>query len=542
MNDLTLTDETMVTALAHTVQRYATAPAVHYLGRSFTWAEIDGLATGLAAGLRVRGVGHGDRVALLMQNVPQYMIALLATWRLGAAAVPINPMLTPREVRFVLGDADVAALIGLDELIARAISDDQHRHETPPLIVTTAPDELAGDWPERFGPPAAATIVDAVRWQDLIRSSPDAGSTQPSGSSGPSADDPAVLTYTSGTTGPPKGAINTHRNTVYACRFYERWVEFDERDIVLGIAPLFHITGLVAHLGPSIVTGAPLVLGYRFDVELIVDLIERYRPTFTIGAITAFIAMMNHPAIIGRDLSSLTKVYSGGAPIAPTTVDDFERRVGPYIHNIYGLTEATGPCLATPFGDRSPIDRSTGALAAGVPVSNTDVRLVREDGTDAGPGEPGEVAMRGPGVVPGYWRRPDETANAIRDGWLFTGDVAVRDERGWYYIVDRLKDQINASGFKVWPREVEDALMAHPDVVEAAVVGIPDEYRGETVKGFVVLAPGSTTKPDDLVGFCRDRLAAYKYPRVVEVVDSLPRNASGKILRRELRSSSRGVP
>jgi long-chain acyl-CoA synthetase len=289
-------------------------------------------------------------------------------------------------------------------------------------------------------------------------------------------------------------------------------------------------------MGPCIVSGASLVLGYRFDVDQIVELIERYRPTFTIGAITAFIALMNHEAIEGRDLSSLVKVYSGGAPIAPTTVDDFQRRVGPYIHNIYGLTEATGPCLATPLGARSPVDAATGALAAGVPVSNTEVRLVRDDGTDAAPGEPGEVAMRGPGVVPGYWRKPEETANAIRDGWLFTGDVAVSDERGWYYIVDRLKDQINASGFKVWPREVEDALMAHPDVVEAAVVGVPDAYRGETVKGFVVLVPGATTTPTDLVGFCRERLAAYKYPRIVELVDALPRNASGKILRRELRS------
>ena len=532
MNDLALTDDSMLDLLARTAQNSKNAAAIHFFGRTLSWSEVDDITDSLATGLINHGVASGDRIGLLMQNVPQYMLSLVAIWKAGAVAVPINPMLTPKDVRFIVNDSDASALIGLDSLVERLVSDDSVEAFPALLVVTTTADEYATAWPEVLTLPRPSTVPHSIEWGRLLG---DAGGPRPFPPV--TADQPAVLTYTSGTTGPPKGAVNTHANVVFASRFYEQWAKLDQADVVLGIAPLFHITGLVAHIGPSIVTGAALVLGYRFEVNLIADLIEQYRPTFTIGAITAFIALMTDPVVKGRDLSSLTTVYSGGAPIAPTTVEDFERTFGPYIHNIYGLTEATGPCLAVPLGARAPVDPTTGALAAGIPVCNTEVKIVREDGTAAPRGEPGELAMRGPQVVPGYWRRDAETANAIRDGWLYTGDVAVQDDAGWFYIVDRLKDQINASGFKVWPREVEDALVSHPDVVEAAVVGVPDEYRGETVKAFVVLTTGSAVSPEELIRFSRERLAAYKYPRFVEIVDELPHTASGKILRRALRST-----
>ena len=532
MNDLPVTDESMLDLLANTVANRPDAPAIYYFGHALTWHEFDAVSDQLAHGLSARGVVAGDRVGLLMQNVPQYMLALAAIWKAGAASVPINPMLTPNDVRFILDDSDAAGLIGLDSLLARVVSGGTKEPLSDVLLITTTAEQYAASWPSVFPLPEPVNVPGAVTWQQLL----DGGA-----GGGPlpavSAEHPAVLTYTSGTTGPPKGAINTHANVVFACRFYEYWAGLDDTDVILGIAPLFHITGLVAHMGPSITTGAALVLGYRFEVGLIADLIEQYRPTFTIGAITAFIALMTDPVVKHRDLSSLTTIYSGGAPIAPTTVAEFEQTFGPYIHNIYGLTEATGPCLAVPLGSRAPVDPATGALAAGVPVCNTEVRILRDDGTIAAPGEPGELTMRGPQVVPGYWNRDAETANAIRDGWLHTGDVAVQDGNGWFYIVDRLKDQINASGFKVWPREVEDALISHPDVIEAAVVGVPDEYRGETVKAFVVMLSGSTTSADDLIRYSRERLAAYKYPRSIDIVDELPRTASGKILRRALRST-----
>ena len=531
MNDLPVTHETMLDLLAHTVGNRSGAAAIHYFGCTLSWQEFDEISDDLARGLAAQSVTAGDRVGLLMQNVPQYMLALAAIWKVGAAAVPINPMLTPTDVRFILEDSDAAALVGLDTLIERVLTPAAREQFTDLVTVTTTAEQYATSWPSALDLPKAVDVPGAVTWQQLLH----ADRVRPLPTV--TAEHPAVLTYTSGTTGPPKGALNTHANVVFACRFYEYWADLDDTDVILAIAPLFHITGLVGHMGPAITTGASLVLGYRFDVNVIADLIEQYRPTFTIGAITAFIALMTDPVVKHRDLKSLTTVYSGGAPIAPTTVDDFERTFGPYIHNIYGLTEATGPCLAVPRGARAPVDPSTGALAAGVPVCNTEVKIVREDGNTADPGEPGELAMRGPQVVPGYWRREAETSNAIRDGWLYTGDVAVQDDEGWFYIVDRLKDQINASGFKVWPREVEDALVSHPDVVEAAVIGVPDAYRGETVKAFVVLIAGSTASTDDLIRHSRERLAAYKYPRLLDIVDELPRTASGKVLRRALRST-----
>jgi long-chain acyl-CoA synthetase len=274
---------------------------------------------------------------------------------------------------------------------------------------------------------------------------------------------------------------------------------------------------------------------YRFDADATLELMERYGVTFTVGSITVFIALMNAKTADRRDLSKLTKVVSGGAPIAPSTVDAFEEKFGAYIHNIYGLTETTSPSHCVPIGSRAPVDSDTGALSVGVPVFNTVVRVVGEDGEDLPPGEIGEFVTSGPMVVSGYWEKPEETEHAIPGGALHTGDVGKMDEDGWFYLVDRKKDMINVSGYKVWPRDVEDALYGHSAVKEVAVVGVPDEYRGETVKAFVSLKPGESVSEQDLIAFCKDNMAAYKYPRQIEFVDELPKTASGKILRRELR-------
>jgi long-chain acyl-CoA synthetase len=284
-----------------------------------------------------------------------------------------------------------------------------------------------------------------------------------------------------------------------------------------------------------LLTGAPLVLFNRFDAAVALELIERHRVTFTTGAITVFIALMDAPEAGERDTSSLRTVVSGGAPIAPATVEAFEERFGVYIYNIYGLTETTSPSHCVPIGSRAPVDPTSGALSVGVPVYGTVVRVVDEDDRDVAAGEVGELVTSGPQVVPGYWGRPEESERAIPGGALHTGDVGFMDADGWFYVVDRKKDQINAAGFKVWPREVEDVLYGHPAVREVAVVGVPDEYRGETVKAYVSLRRGEDVEADELIGFCRERMAAYKYPRQIEFVDELPRTASGKVLRRELR-------
>jgi long-chain acyl-CoA synthetase len=248
-----------------------------------------------------------------------------------------------------------------------------------------------------------------------------------------------------------------------------------------------------------------------------------------------FISLMNTAGAKQRDVSSFTKILSGGAPIAPATVEAYESVMGAYIHNVYGLTETTSPSHVVPRGVRAPVDKGSGALSVGVPIFETMVRIQGDDGEDLPAGEVGEIVTSGPQVVSGYWNKPEETELAIPNGEIHTGDVGLMDDEGWFYVVDRKKDQINAAGYKVWPREVEDVIYGHQAVQEAAVVGVPDEYRGETVKAFVSLNPGRELDADELIAFCRERLAAYKYPRQVEFVDELPKTASGKVLRRQLR-------
>ena len=277
------------------------------------------------------------------------------------------------------------------------------------------------------------------------------------------------------------------------------------------------------------------MLDHRFDAGRALELIERHAVTYTTGAITVFIALMDSAAAGEHDTSSLRTIVSGGAPVAPATVEAFERRFGAYIHNIYGLTETTSPSHGVPSGATAPVDDTSGALSVGVPIFNTVVRVVGDDGRELPPGEVGEIVTSGPMVVPGYWNKPEETEHALPGGALHTGDVGYMDAAGWFYIVDRKKDQINAGGYKVWPREVEDVLYQHEAVREAAVVGVPDAYRGETVKAYVSLRPGQTATAEELIAFCRQQMAAYKYPRQVEFLDELPKTVSGKLLRRELR-------
>ncbi len=349
------------------------------------------------------------------------------------------------------------------------------------------------------------------------------------------ADDVAFLTYTSGTTGVPKGAMNTHRNVVFTSATYRDWARFAPGGSVFGIAPLFHITGLIGHIGVSLAAPLPLVLAYRFEPNVVLDALLEHRPTYTIGAITAFNALFNTPGFTRDHFSSFTSTYSGGAAISPTAEKAFLAATGLQVHNAYGLTETTSPMCLTPFGTPSPVDPTSGALSVGVPVSSTVVRIQDDEGHDVPIGEVGEIVAEGPQVVAGYWGKPDETAANLPGGALKSGDVGFMNPDGFIFIVDRKKDMINASGYKVWPREVEDVLAEHPAVREAAVVGVPDERRGETVKAFVSLKADTQVTPEELIAHCKERMAAYKYPRQVVIIDELPKTVTGKILRRELR-------
>jgi long-chain acyl-CoA synthetase len=513
------------------VARNPDGDAIRYFDGRITYRELDELTDAFGAALVDGGLQRGDRVAMYLQNVPQFIIGLVGTWKAGGIAVSVNPMNRARELELLLKDSGASVLVCLQSLYRDVAASVVGGTDVRTAITTSELDFQTRDDPRAFPGSERATPEGTVDLLELVERF--RGQKPPSVEYGP--DDIAFLTYTSGTTGPPKGAMNTHGNVVFNSQAYREWCGLSSNDVILGVAPLFHITGLIAHVTSALFLAAPLVLFHRFEPSLGIDVIKEHQPTFTVGSITVFIALMNAPNAEPDALKSLGKIWSGGAPIPPSTVKQFSSAFGQYIHNIYGLTETTSPSHGVPYGVESPVDEASGALSVGVPIYNTVVQIIGDDGQDLPAGEVGEIVTTGPQVVAGYWNKQEETQNAIPGGSLHTGDVGYMDSQGWFYIVDRKKDQINAGGYKVWPREVEDVLYEHDAVKEAAVVGVPDEYRGETVKAFVSLRPGKTVTAEELIAFSKDRLAAYKYPRQVEFLDEIPKTVSGKLLRRELR-------
>ncbi len=514
----------------HTVERHPDDPALIYFDAVVTFRDLDEISDALAAALQDGGFAAGDRLAVHTQNVPQLPIAMLATWKAGGIMVSVNPMLRHEEVAGILDDSGAKVIVTLESLYDEVVREVLSRTPTQ-RVITTSELEFTGGTPSLLETSARRRHEAAEDLMELVEANWGRQASPPS----LAGDDVAFLVYTSGTTGPPKGAMNTHANVVFTSQTYRDWVPIEDDDVILGVAPLFHITGLIGHLTTTFLTGRPTVLFFRFDPDAVLEQIERHRATFTVAAVTAYIALLNARTLDERDTSTFKKLLSGGAAVSQPTVDAFEQRFGTYIRVVYGLTETTSPSHGVPPGVRAPVDPATGALSIGTPTFNTVARIVDEHGEDVPPGDVGEIVIDGPQVVPGYWNKPEETANAMPDGALRTGDVGVMDPDGWFYVVDRKKDLINASGYKVWPREVEDGLYAHDAVREAAVVGVPHEYRGETVVAFVSLREGRSVDARELVAFCKERMAAYKYPREVHIVDELPKTASGKILRRELR-------
>ena len=530
-HDITPEFPDALTMFSASVARNPDGDAIRYFDGRITYRELDELTDAFAVALLDGGLQRGDRVAMYLQNVPQFIIGLVGTWKAGGIAVSINPMNRERELDLLLKDSGAKVLVCLQSLYRDVAASVVGGTDVATVITTSELDFQTRDDPRAFPGAERATPDGTADLLELIERF--RGQKPPSVSYGP--EDIAFLTYTSGTTGPPKGAMNTHGNVVFNSQAYREWCGLSSNDVILGVAPLFHITGLIAHITTALFLAAPLVLFHRFEPSLGIDVIKEHQPTFTVGSITVFIALMNAPNAEPEALKSLSKIWSGGAPIPPSTIKQFSAAFGQYIHNIYGLTETTSPSHGVPYGADSPVDEASGALSVGVPIYNTVVQIVGDNGEELPPGEVGEIVTTGPQVVAGYWNKPEETQNAIPGGSLHTGDVGYMDAQGWFYIVDRKKDQINAGGYKVWPREVEDVLFEHEAVREAAVVGVPDEYRGETVKGFVSLKAGKTVTEEELIAFCKKRLAAYKYPRSIEFLDEVPKTVTGKFLRRELR-------
>ncbi len=521
--------------LADAARDFPHAPALHFEGRTSSYAELAEQAWRLAGALAGLGVTKGTRVGIILPNSPQVIVSFFATLRLGAVVVLNNPIYTEHELEHQLGDASVEVLICVDLLYER-VRPLRERLGIREVIVTSMLDELPAlkrvlaPYTKR-GREASATVSrdePVLHWRDLLRRVDD---KPPEAEVDPSSD-LALLQYTGGTTGLAKGVMLSHANLLANVEQVRAW--FPDADpgheVMMAVLPFFHVYGLTVCLLLGVRLRAALVLLPRFDLSAVVSSIDHYRPTLFPGVPTMYVAINNAVAGGGHDLSSIKACLSGAAPLPREVAERFERFSGGRLVEGYGLSECSPVALANPIYGK----RKAGTI--GMPLPDTLARVVDPaDPSQALPaGQAGELALRGPQVMVGYWSRPDETEQVLRDGWLLTGDMAVMDEEGYFSIVDRKKDLIIAGGYNVYPREVEEVLYGHPKIEEVCVVGVPDPYRGETVKAFVVLRDGERATVEEIREFAKGRLAAYKVPRSVEFRDELPKTLIGKVLRRAL--------
>jgi long-chain acyl-CoA synthetase len=515
----------------------ATVPSadIDYFGTRISFAEIDVLSDKLAAWAIAQGIKRGDRLSIFLQNVPSFVIAAVAAWKIGAVPVPGNPAYRSAELVRLFADSEPALVICHDLHVPEVRKAFRAMATSVRLLVVSPRDHAA--LPDARVLPEEVTASDEDRLLSIL--------TEPALRSPArleaSPEDLGLLLYTSGTTGHPKGAMLRHRGLASNGELMAKWCGLHQDSRILAVAPLFHITGFVCHMLMSFAMRCSLILTYRFEPRMVLDVIRRTRPTYTVGAVTVFNALAALPEAGPEDFGSFDTVYSGGAPIAPALQATIRERLGIALHNCYGMTETCAPTHMTPRGIQGPVDPTSGSLSIGVPLWQTGARIIGEHAQELPVGEVGEICLAGPQIMAGYWRKPDETADSIKDGWLRSGDIGFMDKGGWFYLVDRKKDMINASGFKVWPREVEDALYSHPAVLEAAVVGEADAYRGETVIAYVSLRDGLSAKSGELVTHCRQLLAGYKVPREVRFLAELPKTATGKIQRNVLRAKGHPV-
>jgi len=517
--------------------RFPQNVALEFLGRTLTYRELWERSRRFAQGLKDLGVRPGDRVALMLPNTPQFVLAFYGVLVAGGVGVNVSPLYTPRELRHQLEDSGAETLVILDHLLPRFL---EVERETPvKRVVVTGlqdflpfPKNLLYPWKaRRDGLPLGFPKREGFHpLTELLKRPP--AEPHPA-----DPEDLALLQYTGGTTGLPKGAMLTHKNLVANVLQIDAWDptsrELLGKGVMLGALPFFHVYGMTVAMNYGLYSGHKIVLLPRPEIHAILEAIEKHRVTHFPGVPTLYVAFNNLPGIEGRNVRSLRICLSGAAPLPVEVAKRFEEITGARLIEGYGLSEAS------PVTHSNPVLGEARKGSIGLPLPSVEARVVDEEGQEVPVGEVGELVVKGPNVMKGYWKRPEETQKALRDGWLFTGDLARMDEDGYFYIVDRKKDMIIAGGYNVYPREVEEVLYQHEAVQEAAVVGVPDPYRGETVAAFLVLKPEyrGRVSEKDLEAFCRERLAAYKVPRLWEFRESLPKSGVGKVLKRELREA-----
>jgi long-chain acyl-CoA synthetase len=509
--------------------------AIHFLGKELTFSQVYEQVLKLANYLHQLGLEKGERVSIMLPNCPQAVIAYYAVLYAGGVVVQTNPLYTERELEYQMNDSGAKIIITLDLLYPKVIKV-KALTKIKHIIVTSIKDYLP--FPKNVLYPfiqkkqhginvkvenqgtnhLLTEILKRTEAAELnVKVNPD--------------EDIALLQYTGGTTGFPKGVMLTHKNLVANTTMCVKWMYKCKRgeEIVLGILPFFHVYGMTTVMNLSIMQGYKMILMPKFDAAETLKTIQKFKPTLFPGAPTIYIALLNHPDIEKYDLSSIDCCISGSAPLPVEVQEQFEKVTGGKLVEGYGLSEASPVTHANFLWGK----RVTGSI--GLPWPDTDAMIISlETGEPAKPKEIGELIVRGPQIMKGYWNRPEETSAVLRDGWLYTGDLGYMDEEGYFYIVDRKKDMIIAGGFNIYPREVEEVLYEYEKVQEVVVAGVPDPYRGETVKAFVVLKDGQQCTEEELDRFARQHLAAYKVPRIYEFRKELPKTAVGKILRRAL--------
>lgn len=529
---------TLVDLFRRTASRFRDRPALIFLNCRLSFRGLEDQVDRFAAALVELGVQPGDRVAIQLPNLPQFVIAYFGTLVAGAIAVPTNPVYTPREIEHQWNDAGCEAAVLADFIYEQRVRGIADRLPIRHYVVASIPEYLRFPLSllaplklRRQKPPLIGRVTEGATVHRFRRLVSGAEPRPPAERRG--MDDVATLLYTGGTTGVSKGAMLTHRNLSSNVQQLLAWIPgaVPGAETLLGALPFFHSYGLTVAMNAGIGLGGTIVLiPNPRDIRAIVKAVEKHRITLFAAVPAQFNAITQQPDIERRDLSSIKFCNSGSAPLPVDVLQRFERLTGCRISEGFGLTESSPVTHSNPFSVRK-------AGSIGLPLPGTDSRVVDADnGSRQLPaGEVGELIIRGPQVMPGYWNRPDETAKTLKEGWLYTGDLCRVDEEGFHFIEGRKKDMILCSGFNVYPDEIDRVLAAHPAVLEAATIGIPDEVRGETVKSFVVLEEGRSATADEIIAYCRENLAPYKVPRFVEFRDSLPKSSVLKVLRRELR-------
>jgi long-chain acyl-CoA synthetase len=522
--------------LEQTAAHYPERMALVFQGYRITFRQLNAMVDRFAASLHALGIGRGDSVAILLPNTIPCVAAYFGILKLGAVVVMNNPLYSDRELEHQFNDSGARALVTLDLLANRMVA---LRAKTGirEIIYTTLGDYLP--FPKNLLFPLvakkkklAADVAPAEnlhRWKSLL-----AAATPPPPQVALAFEDIAMYQYTGGTTGVSKGVMLTHGNLSKQVQQLKAWFPgFDAGgETMLGALPFFHVFGLSTAMNLAIYMGWGNILVPKPQPQQLLEAIRKYRPTFAPLVPTMYIGILNHPDVAKTDLTSIKGCFSGSAPLPVEVISDFEKKTGAIIVEGYGLTETTPVTHVNPFRGT----RKIGSI--GVPIPDPACRIVdiNDGATDLPAGEAGELLIKGPQVMKGYWNRPEETGEVLSDGWLHTGDIAKMDPDGYFYIVDRKKDMIISSGFNVYPRDIEEVFFEHPKVLEATAIGVPHPTRGEQVKVFVVLKAGETASAEELLAFCQNKLARYKWPTAIEFRDELPKTNVGKILKKELRA------